>query len=127
VSRGTVVVSAYQHEGIRWYPGAITGALGVVMDPGQPRDSVTALEIDGHPVVRASPYPRPIPGVPPERNLNGISFAVANATGVLARMMEDAGEARTAEEAMKLVSARWGPTGSSASDTPPRSPDASGS
>jgi hypothetical protein len=34
-------------------------------------------------IVRASGYPRPIPGVPPERNLKGISFAVANATGLL--------------------------------------------
>ena len=33
--------------------------------------------------VQASGYPRPIPGVPPERNLKGISFAVANATGIL--------------------------------------------
>lgn len=38
-------------------------------------------------VARASGYPRPIPGVPPERNLKGISFAVANVTGVLARAM----------------------------------------
>jgi hypothetical protein len=29
--------------------------------------------------------PRPIPGVPVERNLSGLSFAVANATGFLAR------------------------------------------
>jgi hypothetical protein len=34
---------------------------------------------------RASGYPRPIPGVPPERNLSGISFAVANVTDWLAR------------------------------------------
>ena len=33
--------------------------------------------------LRASGYPRPIPGVPPERNLKGLSFAVANATGLL--------------------------------------------
>ena len=33
----------------------------------------------------ASPYPRPIPGVPVERNLQGISFAVANMTGFVAR------------------------------------------
>jgi hypothetical protein len=35
--------------------------------------------------LRASGYPRPIPGVPPERNLKGVSFAVANATGLIAR------------------------------------------
>jgi hypothetical protein len=37
--------------------------------------------------LRASGYPRPIPGVPPERNLRGVSFAVANATGVIARFL----------------------------------------
>ncbi|MYG21824.1 MAG: hypothetical protein F4168_05470, partial [Gemmatimonadetes bacterium] len=42
----------------------------------------------GDAVVAASPYPRPIPGVPVERNLSGISFAVANVTGVLASVLE---------------------------------------
>jgi hypothetical protein len=37
-----------------------------------------------HLAMRASGYPRPIPGVPAERNLKGLSFAVANATGLLA-------------------------------------------
>ena len=36
----------------------------------------------------ASGFPRPIPGVSPARNLGGISFAVANVTGVLARLLE---------------------------------------
>jgi hypothetical protein len=36
-------------------------------------------------VFRASGYPRPIPGVPADRNLHGISFAVANVTGFVAR------------------------------------------
>jgi hypothetical protein len=42
-------------------------------------------------VFRAAGYPRPIPGVPPERNLKGLSFAVANVTGVVARLLADAG------------------------------------
>ena len=42
------------------------------------------------PVFRASAYPRSIPGVPRERNLSGVSFAVANVTGFLARMLEGA-------------------------------------
>ena len=45
---------------------------------------------DVMPVFRASPFPRPIPGVPRERNLAGVSFAVANVTGFLARAMEGA-------------------------------------
>ena len=31
------------------------------------------------------PYPRPIPGVPVAHNLRGVSFAVANMTGLVAR------------------------------------------
>ena len=38
--------------------------------------------------IRASGFPRPIPGVPPERNLRGQSFAVANATGLMALAIE---------------------------------------
>ena len=36
----------------------------------------------------SSGYPRPIVGVPVERNLSGISFAVANAVGFLSRLLE---------------------------------------
>jgi hypothetical protein len=42
------------------------------------------------PVIVTSPYPRDIPGVPRERNVNGISFAVANASGFVARALEAA-------------------------------------
>ena len=42
---------------------------------------------DGGVVFRASGFARPIPGVDPRRNLHGISFAVANMTGFLARAM----------------------------------------
>jgi hypothetical protein len=41
--------------------------------------------------------------VPPERNLNGISFAVANATGVLARLLEGKPAALGAGAALELV------------------------
>jgi hypothetical protein len=36
----------------------------------------------------ASPHPRPIPGVPVERNLQGPSFAVANMTGFAAQALQ---------------------------------------
>jgi subtilisin family serine protease len=39
----------------------------------------------------ASPYPRPIPGVPPNRNLHGLSFAVANMSGFVARAWQKPG------------------------------------
>ncbi len=49
-------------------------------DPECPRDRF--FYRDG--MFYASPYPRPIPGVPVERNLQGASFAVANMTGFIA-------------------------------------------
>jgi len=59
-----------------------------VADPAQPRDRATLRHTEeGDRVVVASPFPRPIPGVPLERNVHGISFAVANATGLLARAL----------------------------------------
>ncbi|MEM7417038.1 MAG: S8 family serine peptidase [Gemmatimonadota bacterium] len=99
VDAGVIVVSAQEHDDQLWYPGSIEGALGVVMDASQPRGSVRGAIVDSGPVVVASPFARPIPGVPPERNLNGISFAVANVSGVLAARMTAHPEIRTAAEA----------------------------
>jgi hypothetical protein len=62
--------------------------IGVAPDAECPRDSYRHREG----VFYASPYPRSIPGVPPEHNLNGASFAVANMTGLIARFLID-GEA----------------------------------
>ena len=64
-------------------PGSLPGVIGVAPDPACPRDAYYYR--DG--VYYASPYPRPIPGVPVEANLQGISFAVANMTGHVARVL----------------------------------------
>jgi hypothetical protein len=49
-----------------------------------PRD---AFYFEAHPRPRwlASGYPRSLPGVHPLRNLSGVSFAVANMSGFVAR------------------------------------------
>jgi subtilisin family serine protease len=65
-------------------------------DANQATDADQATDANTDPaqlIVRASPLPRPIPGVPPERNVRGISFAVANASGFLARGLASAGHA----------------------------------
>lgn len=86
---GGVVVAAVRSEGQRWWPGTLPAALGVVADPDCPRGCVDIRTTQsGRRFVAASPYPRPIPGVPVERNLKGTSFAVANATGLVARALE---------------------------------------
>jgi hypothetical protein len=86
---GTLIVAAAPDEQHSWLPGGIAGVVGVELDWTCPRDVCTVVSgDDGRMRVRASGYPRPIPGVPPERNLKGVSFAVANATGLLAQAME---------------------------------------
>lgn len=104
IGAGTIIVSAHEHDGRRWYPGSMSGVVGVVMEQGHPRETVSVVEIDERAVLRASGFPRPIPGVPPERNFNGISFAVANASGALAALLVGHPEIRTASEAVGLAS-----------------------
>jgi len=104
VERGTLVVSPREHVGTLWYPGCMEGVVGVVLDPDHPRGSVTVVDVaDGARAVKASGYPRPIPGVPPERNLHGISFAAANVTGVLARVLAGGRSRRTAAEVLAAL------------------------
>jgi subtilisin family serine protease len=103
VERGTIIVSAYEHNDRLWYPGSMEGVVGVIMDADHPRDSVSEGTRNGRTVVRASGLPRPVPGVPVERNLSGISFAVANATGVLASLLAGHPDIVTAEAALPLL------------------------
>jgi hypothetical protein len=65
-------------------PGMLDGAIGVEADPECDRDAVRIQ----NGIFLASPYPRSIPGVPKELNLHGISFAIANCTGLLANVLE---------------------------------------
>ncbi len=104
VERGTIVIAAFEHEGEPWLPGSLPGAIGVRLDWEVPRD---AVRIESRGTVRAlfaSGYPRPISGVPPERNLKGISFAVANATGMIALALEGHPDARTSGAAITALS-----------------------
>jgi subtilisin family serine protease len=83
--RGAVVVAAYEMSGQASLPGCLPATVGVGLDWQCPRGVYRYLRADSRPIFLASGYPRPIPGVPPDRNLNGISFAVANLTGFVAR------------------------------------------
>lgn len=86
---GIIVVAAGEQDGTRWLPGSLGGVIAVTRDMTLPRDVCdVAVAETGRVTVRASGYPRPIPGVPEERNLRGLSFAVANASGLLARVLE---------------------------------------
>ncbi len=83
-----ILVSAREMDGVPAFPGSLPGVIGVGVDWELPRDSYACR--NGTEFF-ASGYPRPIPGVPKERNLSGISFAVANMTGLVTRACERIG------------------------------------
>jgi subtilisin family serine protease len=95
---GVPVVAAAEHDGTEWLPGSLPLAVGVSLDWSCPREEAwVAVEMEGavrRVRVRASGYPRPIPGVPPDRNLRGISFAVANTSGLLSLVLSGPGPLR---------------------------------
>lgn len=86
---GSIIVAAAPQDGVTWLPGALPGVVAVQLDWECPRDACRLTSgPDGSVRLRASGFPRPIPGVPPERNERGQSFAVANATGLIALAIE---------------------------------------
>ena len=82
---GVIVIAAGEQDGVRWLPGALPAVWPVMLDWSIAREECrVTMRAGATPVFFASGYPRPIPGVPPERNLKGLSFAVANVTGLVA-------------------------------------------
>jgi subtilisin family serine protease len=100
-SKQAVIVAAREMSGKPSLPGCLQAVIGVTVDWQCPRDSFSVDGSGDDTVFIASAYPREIPGVPRERNLNGISFAVANMTGFVARAREMNRQAST--EALKRL------------------------
>lgn len=88
---GVVVVAAQEANGAPCYPGSLERVLGVDVDWDCPRTAYALRRRGGSTIFQASGYPRPIPGVPPQRNLYGVSFAVAQISGFAARACEALG------------------------------------
>jgi subtilisin family serine protease len=85
---GAFVVAAAPITGAEWLPGALDDVLPVRLDWSCERDAYRVVSDNRRSYIVASGYPRDIPGVPRERNLKGLSFAVANATGFAARALQ---------------------------------------
>ena len=88
LEKGSILVSARDAEGTPTLPGSLPGVIGVELDWDCPRDMYYCKPAAEGLAVIASGYPRSLPGIPPARNLHGISFAVANATGFVVRACE---------------------------------------
>ena len=103
---GALVVSARELDGQSWLPGSLPLVAGVQVDWQCERDALAlvAEPSSDNILFRASGFPRPIPGVPRERNLSGISFAVANVTGFLARLLEGTPELCSLENVRQHLS-----------------------
>ncbi len=99
---GVILVCAKQEGDRPVLPGMLEGVVGVDVDWRLPRNAYRIDLNSETPTYFASGFPRPLPGISPIRNLSGISFAVANMTGLLARACEHVGarSLRTIQEAL---------------------------
>jgi subtilisin family serine protease len=88
LEQGAVLVSARDAGGAPALPGSMPGVIGVDLDWDCSRENYYCQATPEGLAVTASGYPRSLPGVPREKNLHGISFAVANATGFVVRACE---------------------------------------
>jgi subtilisin family serine protease len=73
---------------------------------GLSRDTFRAVNACARVVFRASGFPREIPGIPLQRNLHGVSFAVANMSGFVAQCLEQAPGA-TLEQVIHCLCHSW--------------------
>lgn len=104
--QGALIVSPLEYEGQDWLPGSLEGVAAVSLDWECPRDQIrVAFNSDGEGGFLASGYPRPIPGVAPDSNLKGVSFAAANVTGILACLLEDRPEIRSLQDLSRILEA----------------------
>ena len=90
-ANGIALVAAFEAAGQSCLPGCLDGVFGVGLDPQCPRDRFRVESVAGRAVYYTSGYPRPVPGVAEERNLNGVSFSVANMTGHIVKIYQSTG------------------------------------
>lgn len=80
---GVLIVLPRRDEGAPSRLAGLPASVAVEADWRRDRKDVLFGRLGGAPAAIASPFPRPAPGLPRDRNLRGISFAAANAAGVL--------------------------------------------
>jgi len=103
--QGSIVVAPARSQGQVVLPGSLACCLGVALiDPCEP-DEYFYRQRSGQVEFLASRWPRDLPGVPRERNLNGLSFAVAHITGFAARIVREQPDTSLADIERQLIQA----------------------
>jgi subtilisin family serine protease len=97
-AQGSLLVAAREANGQLCYPGCLPGVFGVDVAWDCPRH----LYFYSAGKFQTSGFPRPVPGVPPDRNLSGISFAVANASAFVALACEALANERPSSRAAQI-------------------------
>ena len=101
--RNVAIVSAREVNGVEMLPGCLPDVISVLGNAEILRSTYKVDVIGGETVFVASEYPRDVPGLPRDQNFRGISFAVANMTGFLARAREASPNARVGELKQLLI------------------------
>ncbi|RMG49590.1 MAG: hypothetical protein D6723_13600 [Acidobacteria bacterium] len=89
LDRGSIVIAPAHHRGRAILPGALPCCLGVAMMASCSPGEYFYRRLGEQLAFLAHPWPRDLPGVPRERNLHGLSFAVAHMTGFAARLINE--------------------------------------
>jgi len=100
---GVVIVAAREANGAPCYPGSLQDVIGVDVDWDCLRTGYGVRWRGDCAIFQASGYPRPIPGVPPRRNLYGVSFAVAQVSGFASRACESLANTGSGGERVRQV------------------------
>jgi hypothetical protein len=102
-ANGVLLVAARDADSQPCLPGCLPGVFSVGLDWEMPRNLYRSESSASGLVYVTSGYPRSLPGVPRARNLHGISFAVANMTGFIARAWQESGMHGTALSLARLT------------------------
>lgn len=86
--RPAALVAPLFFQGLPSFPGVLPGVYGVKEDEGVARDTPVLRQLGGRAVWHASPLPRALPGLSPQRNLHGASLAAANFSAWCAARLE---------------------------------------
>jgi subtilisin family serine protease len=109
---GSIVVASASPGDTTTLPAALPGVIGVAGDDACAWNEYQYIRDDPIPF-RAHPRPRPIPGLPQERNFHGHSCASAHVTALVALLLQRRADLTAAEALFTLTQViegkRWIP------------------